>query len=303
MKKTVKMCEKCKARRATQVHHIDGNHDNDDPKNLMDVCAFCHAIFEGRSPNLAIAKVEYENLKDLEKTRISIENRKRSFDAWEIDTSLLREQVKTIAGLERKAERRLIEAVKDKKIVGWLTGIKGVGDKTAAELIALIGDVGRFDTISSLWHYAGLHVDEGKAPKPRKGKKIDYYPKLKSLCLGIIGQNFIRLNSPYRHFYDEKKNFYEKNREWLKLHRHRAAMRYMVKMFLKNLWLEWRRLEDLPITEAHPQDQPKILMETKVEVRHPAGVGDNASWPDHETLETHGANVPPAGPTITEGAK
>lgn len=34
-------------------------------------------------------------------------------------------------------------------------------------------------------------------------------------------------------------------------HRHRAAARYMIKMFLADLWLAWRKLEGLPVTETY----------------------------------------------------
>jgi hypothetical protein len=36
-------------------------------------------------------------------------------------------------------------------------------------------------------------------------------------------------------------------------HRHAAAMRYMVKMFLLEFWKEWRNLEELPIVESYAE--------------------------------------------------
>ena len=38
-----------------------------------------------------------------------------------------------------------------------------------------------------------------------------------------------------------------------KMHRHNAAMRYMVKQFLADLWIAWRHLEGLPITQSYAQ--------------------------------------------------
>lgn len=293
------MCERCNKREATEVHHKDGNHDNNAPENLMNVCGFCQAKLHNIMPNLSEAKVQYENLKDLENTRIRIENRVRGLKKkWGISTELIEGELKTVKGLERKVERRLIETVKDKKILGWITEIRGIANKTAAELIALIGDIGRFDTVSSLWHYAGLHVNEGKAPKLRKGEKIDYHPKLRALCIGIIGKNFVRLKSSYRQLYDEKKKYYEQNRDWKKGHRHNAAIRFMVKQFLKELWLKWRELERLSITSPHSQDKPKHRMKTMVHLRLPAGAGD-ASGSDQTATETQTTRVPPAGPKIT----
>lgn len=36
-------------------------------------------------------------------------------------------------------------------------------------------------------------------------------------------------------------------------HVHTASIRYMVKMFLRELWVEWRKLEGLPITETYAE--------------------------------------------------
>lgn len=36
-----------------------------------------------------------------------------------------------------------------------------------------------------------------------------------------------------------------------KAHRHNAAMRYMVKMFLQDLWVQWRELEGLTVTDPY----------------------------------------------------
>ena len=34
-------------------------------------------------------------------------------------------------------------------------------------------------------------------------------------------------------------------------HRHQAAIRYMVKMFLQEMWVAWREIEELPVTEPY----------------------------------------------------
>jgi len=48
-------------------------------------------------------------------------------------------------------------------------------------------------------------------------------------------------------------------------HRHNAALRYMVKMFLIDLWKKWRTLEGLPVVDSYA--------EAKLGIRH----GDHAS--------------------------
>jgi hypothetical protein len=39
-----------------------------------------------------------------------------------------------------------------------------------------------------------------------------------------------------------------------KKHRHNAAMRYMCKMFLQQLWEQWRKIEDLPIRPPYAEE-------------------------------------------------
>jgi hypothetical protein len=50
-------------------------------------------------------------------------------------------------------------------------------------------------------------------------------------------------------------------------HRHQAALRYMVKQFLAELWVKWRELEGLPVTEPYSV--------AKLGIRH----GDHATAP------------------------
>lgn len=240
-------CVECGTTENLHVHHISY-----EPVIKEIRCQKCHAKIHNQEPNLSLAKTHYETLKDLEKLRIATENRIRSLKGFDIDTTFLKEELKTIKFLEKKANMEMIKAVEKNKIFSWLMNVDGIADKSAAMLVALMGDVDRFQTISSLWAYAGLGVENGEAPRRKKGNQIHYNPHLKSLCLGIIGGNFIRSKAePQYQNYLDKKIFYEQNRDWKKLRRHRAAIRFVVKEFMKRLWLEWRRLENLPITEPY----------------------------------------------------
>ena len=243
-------CVECGTTENLHTHHISY-----EPPITEIRCQKCHSKLHNQEPNLSLAKTHYEILKDLEKLRIATENRIRSLKGFDIDTTFLKEELKTIKSLEKKANQEMIKAVEKNNIFPWLVKVDGVADKSAAMLIALIGDVDRFPTVSSLWAYAGLAVENGEAPRRKKGNQIHYNPHLKMLCLGIIGGNFIRSKAePQYQNYLNKKSFYEQNRDWKKLRRHRAAIRFVVKEFMKQLWLEWRKLENLPLTHTHPQD-------------------------------------------------
>lgn len=82
-----------------------------------------------------------------------------------------------------------------------------------------------------------------------------YNKELKS-HLYVMGTGFINHRTPVlRDVYDyEKERYLQTGRFGTREepgHAHNAAMRKMRKHFLKEVWLEWRRLEGLPITEPH----------------------------------------------------
>ena len=179
----------------------------------------------------------------------------------------------------------------------WITSIKGLGSGAqAAKVLALIDDIGKFDTISKLWRYSGYglyeyYADEkGKIVSPTKGKRMDdiepvavdakddwdtviardrgipgfklpYNKTLKSTVY-IVGDGFIKQQTLYYTdiYYDykrrQRKLYPEKITENGKTmyndgHLHYRAMRRMVKEFLKDLWVEWRKAEGLPVTERY----------------------------------------------------
>ena len=67
----------------------------------------------------------------------------------------------------------------------------------------------------------------------------------------MLGPCFIKSNSePYRQIYDNYKHRLENIPAWAvrtKGHRHNASIRYMVKRFLADLYVAWRKLEGLPV--------------------------------------------------------
>lgn len=159
----------------------------------------------------------------------------------------------------------------------WLKDQKGVGPAMAGVILSSF-DIERANTASAFCAFAGLHVDQqtGKAPKPKKGEKLNYNPWVRSKLTGVLGDSFLRAGSDWRRFYDNYKHRKQNERvavcmlcEGKKVHegkkcyncngtggpvawgrndahRHRAAIRYMVKMFLCELWGQWRDLEGLP---------------------------------------------------------
>ena len=130
----------------------------------------------------------------------------------------------------------------------YLLEVTGISVLTGSKLMHYIGDITRFSQPSKLIKYCGLAVDEeGKAQRMKAGVAGNYKPDLKSLLLGVIGDNFIRSNSQYRRIYDERKSYMMDNRpEWgihpsgkdklYMSHYHKDATRYMMKRFIHEYW-------------------------------------------------------------------
>lgn len=137
----------------------------------------------------------------------------------------------------------------------FLKDVKGVGPTMAAVLLSEF-DIEKADTVSKMWAYAGLHVVDGKAPKPIKGEKLKYNKWLRSKLIGVLGASFLKSNSPYREYYDNYKNRIQNIDHWQETsdgHRHNAAVRYMIKMFLIDLYKKWRELEGLPVRNLYQE--------------------------------------------------
>jgi len=85
-------------------------------------------------------------------------------------------------------------------------------------------------------------------------KSLPYNPWLKSKLI-LMGQNFIRSgNQKYRAIYDDYKNRLQNRPDWAdesKGHINDAAIRYIVKRFLVDLYNAWRPLEGLPVAPEY----------------------------------------------------
>ncbi|HUQ98947.1 MAG TPA: transposase [Gemmatimonadaceae bacterium] len=68
----------------------------------------------------------------------------------------------------------------------------------------------------------------------------------------LLGVSFLRCGSEYRSFYDSERERLATTRPgWTPKRSHLAALRKMQKMFLRDLWLAWRRVENLAIVPPY----------------------------------------------------
>ena len=178
---------------------------------------------------------------------------------------------------EKTHLRRLGHILKDYPIYNnFLAGTTGVGPAMAGVIISEI-DITKAEYPSSIHKYAGLDVaKDGQGRSRRKEhledseyvdadgvvqikKGITFNPFLKTKLVGVLGSSFIK-QSPdkckYRKVYDDYKHRLENmdaHKEKSKGHRHNMAVRYMIKIFLIDLYNEWRALEGLPVAPTYTE--------------------------------------------------
>ena len=210
-----------------------------------------------------------EDFYDIQKYRIEVENQLRSAEqgASEQEQTFIKNViVDRLTTIESEIEKYIGNNLKNEPMyTEWLKGVKGIGPLLSAGLIAWIGDIERFATISKLWAYCGLSVDpDGRARKRKAGEKSNWSSRLKTLAWKA-GESFVKTKGGYRKLYDIFRAEYDakwltpedcgsigcKNKKkCLDGHRYAAAKRKTAKVFLAHYWMKARQLKGLP--EEHP---------------------------------------------------
>ena len=180
----------------------------------------------------------------------------------------------------------------------FLADVLGVGEVRAAVQISEF-DIHVATTVSKMWQFAGCNpgmvygwkyqrglwrrTDELiRGDKRTKGFRCPYNQFLKDDLLGRLGPSFLKAHSPYcEHYYNMRQRL--ESMDWGEAaknptdpkkpkanHQHRAANRYMVKMYLIDLYVAWRTVEGLPVREpyaaeylgrGHHEEEPVLAEE------------------------------------------
>jgi len=180
---------------------------------------------------------------------------------------------------EKDIEKIIAQEIKDVPL--WklfLENVKGVGPIMAGVILTEF-DINK-PRPSHFCSFAGLAP--GKDRK-EKGKKCPYNQFLRAKLCGVLGSSFLKCKSvPYSGYYynrkmrleqsdveieerlrveDRKKKQYKgqstrivKWRDAYPDHRHKAANRYMIKMFLIDLHIAWREIEGLEVSKPYAEE-------------------------------------------------
>ena len=198
-----------------------------------------------------LALLEYTR-QTFQKHRIQMGNRLSAIERGESDAAATVPTyfMDIFAELEQSTTKLIADAVKEHEMWDWFDRVQGVGPGLAGILLANI-DIEKAHTVSGMWKYCGMGVTNGESDRLRKGEKLGYNKTLKRTCF-LIATSFMRADSPYRAEYEEAKARYELTRpQWTPGHRHAAAQRKMVKLFLSHLWTEWRTRRGLPVSQPY----------------------------------------------------
>lgn len=219
-----------------------------------------------------------ETLDDQEKARIALENRIRAMGEYNLHDELFDELLLRVKGLEKEAEKALKKHLRKLPLYPWISSQVGLGEKQMGRLLGAIGDPYLrpiFDddnnlveevprTVSQLWAYCGYGVENGEAPRRRKGVQGNWNETAR-MRVRLISESCIKQShSPYRTVYDEAREKYEDalhpvvcvrcgpsgkpaeaNSPLSDGHKHARALRIVSKEILKDLWIESKRLYEL----------------------------------------------------------
>jgi len=148
----------------------------------------------------------------------------------------------------------------------FLKNVKGCGPLMSAVIISEI-DITKAPYRSCIWQFAGMNPglvkgrknvngaivqseEMVRGDKKTKGFVSPYNSFLKTKLLGVLADCMIKSKSEYTKFYYDYKNRLENEEKWKdesKMHRDKASKRYMIKMFLGDLYCRWRELEGLEV--------------------------------------------------------
>lgn len=276
---------------------------------------------------------------DLQRLRLQTQgrtlNRAHPIDLHEVDQTILEARMKELHTAEKHALGDIHDHLKAlpfyTKVLSDKVRYRGIGPTMAGVILAEFR-IEREDTASKMWAFAGLApvnatrcalchdvltelgahpkaskcpggptYASGKAMRPTKGEKLPYNAFLKMKLVGVLGPVMLKVGSPWRSFYDDYKHR-KQSAGWGKSdgHRHNAAIRYMVKMLLLDIWKEWRAHEGLPVRPSYQEE--KLGHVHGQQVRGPqmehASQGrsdpqnEHASHPSHDAQDIHASRSP-----------
>lgn len=208
------------------------------------------------------------------------------------DAEMFSEISKAARDQEKFTEKELKKILKRFPVyTEFLSKVKGVGEVAAGWIISEY-DIEKATTVSKLWQFTGLNPGkvQGKKRVDHKDGSFSLVPtgemvpgdrrtpgyvapfnkRLRTAMVGVLAEGFIKAQSSYalEYYYPYKERLaneaskiegesQDKGKMWSEVskgHRDKAAKRYMIKMFLKDLYVAWREIEGLPVRAPYQEE-------------------------------------------------
>jgi len=207
--------------------------------------------------------------------------------------SFFNDQRSLFVNAEKEIEKKIKKELKKYDIYNcFLKDVKGLG-WTMASIIIASYDIHKATTVSKMWQYTGYNPMMVRGTKRIKDEKGNYsFIKTDTMVRGdkltpgfvspfnkwlrtkmfVLAECFIKSKSPYREFYDNMKQRLSNSEQMTKEvgkggkikecmwkdckknHIHYASIRYMMKMFLRDLYSVWRTIEGLPVRVPYEEE-------------------------------------------------
>lgn len=206
-----------------------------------------------------------------------------------------RQMAKLFEAEERHLTREL-EAVMATMPLASFGRYRGIGLKSLARLLAVIGEPADRETPAQLWAYCGYHVIDGKGAQRVTGRRANWSTVAKTRAY-VMAESCLKAGGPFRDVYDRAKAHYadaiypadvtaRTNRAGTvvrkarkagdplsKAHIHARAMRAMSKSILLHLWIEAREQAGLPAEkpsgylriDGHARDDSRLRTAVELE--------------------------------------
>ena len=119
------------------------------------------------------------------------------------------------------------------------------------------------------------YLDKDGVEQTKKG--LTYNPTLKTKLVGVLSGCLLKAKDPtYAPIYYDYKARLDNNpktKDYSSGHKDRMAQRYMIKQFLRNLYVEWRKLEGLEVHDSYEVDKLGMKPHKYNEYQHNVALG------------------------------
>lgn len=180
------------------------------------------------------------------------------FGALAFDLATVAAAIEPCTKARHEIELEMKRVVRKLPVYQWAKEVKGFGELGLAVVVAEAGDLSAYPKKGHLWKRLGLAPFEGKAYSTWRMKggltaedwtEAGYSPRRRAEIYAVISEPLFRQQTvcagSYRAIYDRRRELTaETHPDWTKAHSHMDALRVMTKYLLRDLWREWRRVEE-----------------------------------------------------------